>query len=75
MPTIYHEGDVWICIYPDDHSPPHFHIRTTQGECQVSLADLTIMRGTIRRQQYEVAMRWVAGNIALLRDAWERLNG
>ena len=52
-----------------------FHIWTPDGDVQVALADLRVIKGRIRTQDYEVAMRWVRGNIDFVRSEWDRLNG
>jgi hypothetical protein len=41
-----------------DHNLPHFHISTTGGEAQVSLATLSIIRGQVAGRDYELAMKW-----------------
>jgi hypothetical protein len=58
-----------------DHNPPHFHISTTGGEAQVSLADLTVIRGGVSKRDFELAIAWVRKNMDLMYAEWDRLNG
>jgi len=68
-------GRVAICRYADDHAPPHFHVRAPDGEAQVRIDTLEVMRGSISRSNLEVAVRWAKnpGNRAIYAE-WDRLN-
>ena len=75
MPTLFREGRVHIRMFDRDHVPPHCHVWTPDGDAQVSLVDMTIIRGRLSKQDYEVAKRVIAANIEFLRDEWDRRNG
>ena len=75
MVTLYTEGRVRIRMFNGDHNPPHFHIWTPDGDAQVLLADLSVLRGSVSTRDYELAMRWARSNIEFLRSEWERRNG
>lgn len=76
MPRFVTLGKVGICLYPDDHAPPHFHIRTTDGEAQVRINSLEVMRGDINRADLEAAIGWARqpANREALMIEWMRLN-
>ena len=75
MPTIHEpSAGLKICIYADDHAPPHFHLKRPGFECQVRLSDLTVMQGRIDRRDLALATAWAADNIELLRRIWSDLN-
>jgi hypothetical protein len=74
MPTLFREGRVHIRMFDRDHAPPHCHVWTPDGDAQVSLDDLTIIRGTLYRGDYELARRLSADNITFLREEWSRRN-
>jgi hypothetical protein len=61
-------------MFDRDHAPPHCHDWTPDGDAQVSLDDLTIIRGTLYRGDYELARRLIADNITFLREEWSRRN-
>ncbi|HVX72337.1 MAG: DUF4160 domain-containing protein [Devosia sp.] len=58
-----------------DHNPPHCHISTQDGEAQVSLLDLRVIRGELGRRHHRIAMRWIRENRDALLAEWNRLNG
>lgn len=74
MGTLYRGEGVLIRMYRD-HNPPHCHISTPDGEAQVSLPDLQIIRGKVGRRQERVAMRWIRENLDSVLAEWNRLNG
>ena len=74
MPTIVRIGNLKIQVFADDHNPPHFHVVTPDHEALVALATLTVLRGTMRRQDLKTALEWVRANGEALVSEWERLN-
>lgn len=74
MGTLYRERGVLVRMYRD-HNPPHFHISTNDGEAQVSLADLRVIRGRIATRDLTIALAWARQNYSFLLSEWDRLNG
>ncbi len=62
-------------MFAGDHLPPHFHVWTPEGEALVLIENLELSRGTLRKQDLELAIRWAQDNIDLLQDHWNKLNG
>jgi hypothetical protein len=60
-------------MYADDHVPPHFHIRTPDGEAQVRIDSLEVIRGDLNRVDLETAIAWAPSREALMVE-WMRLN-
>jgi hypothetical protein len=56
--------------------PPHFHVRTPDGEAQIRIDTLEIIRGEIDRKDFAVALEWASEeqNRAALSAEWRRLN-
>lgn len=75
MPTLVEFGSIQIRLYAKDHLPPHFHISTPDGEAIVLLSDLSILRGRVRRRDYEQCRQWASEHRELLDNEWNRLNG
>ncbi|WP_062114090.1 DUF4160 domain-containing protein [Aureimonas sp. AU40] len=75
MPTITTIGNIKIVVFADDHNPPHFHILTPNGNALVSIATLSVIRGSIDRKDLRAALDWAGSNQALLQAAWEHYNG
>jgi hypothetical protein len=76
MPRLVTIGRVAICLYADDHAPPHFHVRTPDGEAQVRIDTLEMMRGSIQRSDLDAAISWalVPENRLAISAEWDRLN-
>ena len=76
MPTLMRLNGILIRMFAGDHHPPHFHVWTaTHGSAVVLLSDLSVSRGDVRTQEYELARAWAQDNMALLMSEWDRLNG
>jgi hypothetical protein len=76
VPRLATIGRVGICVYADDHMPPHFHILTPDGDAQVRIDSLEIIRGSLRRSDFDTGLRWAhdAANRERLWAEWSRLN-
>ena len=75
MPTLA-QGSGWkITMYPADHNPPHFHIRTRSGEeAQIRLGDMAVMAGSVPARVLDEALTWARANGLALRRKWTELN-
>jgi hypothetical protein len=74
MPTIQRFGAAKLCIYADDHRPPHFHIVGPDFQVLVRIADLVVFEGSARPNQIAAAMAWARANQNLLARRWAELN-
>ncbi len=74
MNTIYRDGKMKISVYAD-HAPPHFHVRTPDGDSAVDLATMTELAGCANRKLLAKAIAWALANQALLQAEWNQLNG
>ena len=74
MPTLFRSGNVMVRMFGGDHDPPHFHIITPDLEMMIALNDFSTLQGSIRRRDYELAMRWARENVELLWRSWNDLN-
>jgi len=75
VPTLVELGVVQIRFYAKDHMPPHFHISTPDGEAMMSISDLSLIKGRLRRRDLDAVRNWAAMNRELLENEWNRLNG
>jgi hypothetical protein len=75
MPTIARIGNLKIQVFADDHNPPHFHVVTPDGEALVSIGRLRILRGDLRRKDFDAVIEWANRNLDTIEDAWRSLNG
>ena len=74
MPTIQRFGAAKLCLYADDHHPPHFHIVGPDFQVLVRIADLVVFQGEARPNQIAEAMAWARAHHNLLAQRWTELN-
>ena len=74
MPTIHRFGAAKVCIYADDHHPPHFHVVGPDFQVLVRIADLEVFAGNARKKQIAEAMAWAHANREALLCTWVELN-
>ncbi|MDD2611020.1 MAG: DUF4160 domain-containing protein [Giesbergeria sp.] len=74
MNTIYRDGKMKISVYAD-HAPPHFHVRTPDGDSAVDLATMMELAGCANRKLLAKAIAWALANRSLIEAEWNQLNG
>ena len=74
MPTLQRFGAAKLCMYADDHRPPHFHVVGVDFEVLVRISDLAVIAGDARPAQIDAALKWAAGSIGTLVAKWNELN-
>jgi len=74
MPTIRSFSNCRICMYADDHNPPHFHILSPDFEVQVAIATLEVIRGAAHARAVGEALEWAGRHRAELSLKWIELN-
>jgi hypothetical protein len=74
MPTIHVLSNSKVCMYADDHDPPHFHVLGPGWSGVIDLDTLTICRGGIPKADYLEAVQWAKENSLFLLSEWRRLN-
>ena len=47
-----------IEIYPKEHAPPHFHIRSTSVNASFSIDDCSLLQGEVSRDDYNKIRYW-----------------
>jgi hypothetical protein len=71
MATIARIGNLKIQIYAEDHNPPHFHVVAPDHEAMIALADLSILRGSLRATDYRIVRERAFENRRFLEDGWK----
>jgi Domain of unknown function (DUF4160) len=74
MPEVVRLSNCKVCVYADDHLPPHFHIRGRGWDVSVNLETLTLMAGRGVSNDIDEAIEWAESNVELLYQVWKRLN-
>ncbi|MGU3536258.1 DUF4160 domain-containing protein [Methylobacterium sp. A54F] len=74
MATVHRSERFKICVYADDHPPPHFHVVGRGFKATILLASLSLDAGKLPPEIMAEAVTWAAANLGTLRSEWERLN-
>ena len=77
MPELFRlrvNGKAKICIYADDHMPPHFHLEHPDWDALIDLKSFKLIEGDAPRREFEEAIKVVKANLAFVLGEWERLN-
>ena len=72
MPCIVRDGTFSIYVYARDHPPPHCHVYWDGDKIAlVELLSMTVIGGDRLPRRGRALVRT---NVAVLREAWSRLN-
>ncbi|WDY57647.1 DUF4160 domain-containing protein [Pseudomonas sp. PSKL.D1] len=79
IPTIHRLSNCSICMYANDHAPPHFHLRFSDGrQALIAIEDLSLLTGLgsakVMKRELSEAMDWASQNKPQLRAKWRELN-
>lgn len=77
--------DLSIYITPGDHTPPHVHVDSPQGQIKIDIskAEPELMRyrkgrlvkGKFKQKDIKRALKYVKDNLLELRTYWKDYNG
>lgn len=62
-------------IYPNDHPPPHFHIRGGGIDASFAIESCKLLRGSVEPRHQELVKWWHQRAKGKLVETWERLSG
>lgn len=76
MPCVHRIGKLKLCIYADDHPPPHFHLRSPASNCQIRFDTLQVMEGVFDPKEFIEAVCWASdeANMTFLLAKWKEFN-
>ena len=62
-------------MYAGDHSPPHFHVRLSDGrEALVIIESFGIISSSLKSGELAPALEWATANKVALIARWQELN-
>lgn len=74
MPTLQRFDGSRVLMYPDDHPPPHVHVKLSDGrDCTIDI-DTLALKGRVTEREIREAITWIASHQALLLNEWRRYN-
>ena len=59
-----------IHVYPDEHAPPHFHVKSPDVDACFSIRDCSFIRGNIDRRERRLVRWWYDRSRPLLVATW-----
>ena len=74
VPTVHRIGAIRICMYFDDHNPPHFHALLGSDAAQIKIADRTVLAGSLPPGPLRSVLHWAESNQDLLATKWAEYN-
>ena len=74
MPKVVEFAGIVISTYSADHNPPHVHVRYAEREALVEIATGNVLAGSVPSKQLARAKKWIADNVAALKEKWADLN-
>lgn len=61
-------------IYPNEHTPPHFHVKSPNIDVRIRIKDCSIIEGKIGQNDYQKILYWYrAGSKKVLIEKWNEL--
>jgi hypothetical protein len=70
MPTIAIIDGISILMWPNDHNPPHFHVRFAGRTGKFDIATGRMIKGTLDRKTVRKLQSWTFANQDMLLQAW-----
>ncbi len=73
MPTFFTFEGIKICLFFQDHNPPHFHAFYAEYEILIKIKDLEILEGELPRGQLKKVLAFAQDHQATLLEIWDSL--
>jgi len=70
MPTLAIIDGISILMWPNDHPPPHFHVRFAGRTGKFDIATGTMIKGTLDKRTVKKVQAWTTRNQSSLLQAW-----
>ena len=71
MPEICRFLGIVICMYFDDHNPPHFHVRYNEYRAVLTIQTLNLIDGRLPARVRGLVEEWAELHQAELLSMWE----
>ncbi len=72
VPAISRFFGIVIAMYFDDHGPPHFHARHSEGSAKVRIDTLEVIESSLGRRQLRFVLAWAELHQDELAQNWRR---
>lgn len=65
-------GTLKIEIYPNEHAPPHFHVKSNDIDAVFAISDCQLLQGRISGKEERLINFWHSGAKTKLIEVWNR---
>ncbi len=72
MPRLSYSYGRAVCIYWDDHNPPHYHATSGEHEAWIVIADASVLQGSLPGWALRLVRTWHRLHHGDLEEAWVR---
>ncbi len=72
MPELSRFYGITICMFYDDHGPPHFHTAYGGQWAKVQMDTLQVVQGRLHPRVHRLVVKWASLHREELQEAWER---
>ena len=70
MPIIAIVDGAKLCMYANDHWPPHFHILLAEHRAVIDIETLRLTRGSFPKAKLRSILKWAKPRRVNLLEAW-----
>lgn len=70
MPVVSEFAGIEICLYFDDHMPPHFHAKYNGLEALVEIENSCVIKGSLPSNKLKLVLAWSEIHKQELKDNW-----
>ena len=74
MPCLIKTQGVKICVYSNDHVPPHIHAIFGEHEAIIAIRELEVIQGELPTNKRRIALEYVRSNQNDLLESFYQLN-
>jgi hypothetical protein len=80
MPTVLRGAGLRLVIWPNDHSPAHVHVFSSDGEASIALGapgghPRLLENRRMKRADVAKALELISGHRAMLARKWKEIHG
>jgi hypothetical protein len=74
MPCLTKIQGIKLCVYSNDHVPPHIHALFGEYEALIAIREVEVIKGDIPNNKRRIAFEYVRANQQDLLDTFYQLN-
>lgn len=67
---VEHLAGLKIEVYPDEHPPPHFHLKSPEVDASFAIEDCRLLKGKVTSEALQKIKYWHRHSKPKLIDAW-----